>query len=418
MKMFKNKMILGMMLVGSLNSLVPLALAKKPAEEQGRVEEAQPKAEAEEIQGGVQMEEYVPKVIIEAKWQKIKEKLVPHEWDPGSGIISCGTEIQGRFGEGTVSFGSYDYSIGGESPVVPRSITLDEEENLYILDPVNFRVLKFDRNGNYLSIINLQRVKPKEGHMGKFDIAEGCWIGEKERIYVDQNGCIYLCNVRDAWGNLKTLKFSKAGRFIGTKSLSFEKEGYTFTSNIQAPNKGIVQVIDQKKNIKLLEMPVNLTTKLANQGYELENIGVIGEDEEKNLYIKIIATKTTEKPQFEIYNKEQVHKYSSQGKHLFIFPEKENHYRFRDEITSTTVVTGQGTIYDMVVIWEEEQEKKSLTYKLSPTDRMLKEIEDIDEFLRQMREQKSEAKKITLYTNEGGFKLPREIKIIKWEKEK
>ncbi|MEW6104319.1 MAG: hypothetical protein AB1630_11000 [bacterium] len=396
-------------------------------------------------------EEYQPKVIIDLKWHKVKEELVPHEsaLSPSGGIISCGRGLYGRFGKGTVSFGFYDYSIV-PSLTMPRSITLDQEGNLYILDPANFKVLKFDKNGGYLDTIKLERVKPKKGKLGEFEITEGWWIGENEKIYIGQDGYIYLTGVRNAWGNLNTFKFTKTGRFIGTETSFFEKKKYGFTSKVQDSKKGIVQVIDQKKNIKLLEIPVNLSPKLASQNYELEDIEVIEEDKGKNLYVKISVSKLEEEEKIKLYKKEQVYKYTPQGKLLFIFPEKENHPR-QQEITPTTVVTDQGTIYDMVVIWEEEQEIKSFTYKLSffdkivrdledydraviweegqkekfssyklsPSDKMIGNLEDIiEEFLKEREKSGKKDKKILLKFGEGGFKLPKELKVIKWEKVK
>jgi len=160
MEMLKKKKIKGLICLLAIIMLASSSwvMAKKPAEEQGGVEETKPKVEAKEIQGGEQMEEYVPKVIIEAKWHKVKEKLVPHEWDPWGGWISCGREIQGRFGEGTVSFGfSHSNITGLLPPRMPRSIAIDKDKNLYILDPVNLRVLKFNKDGMYLETINLDK---------------------------------------------------------------------------------------------------------------------------------------------------------------------------------------------------------------------------------------------------------------------
>jgi hypothetical protein len=197
---------------------------KVEAEKTSEVAGATEKKETETIeskrtpttQNAQLLEEYVPEVIIEAEWQKIKEKLGPIEGDPWGGWISCATEIYGEFTTGTVSFGFWHQNVEPYPPVMPRSITIDEEENLYILDPANFRVLKFDKEGEYLDTINLERVKPTKGQLGRFEIAEGCDIGfEESKIHVNEDK-IYI----------KKLKFLKTGKIVGTGSPSFEGKNY------------------------------------------------------------------------------------------------------------------------------------------------------------------------------------------------
>ncbi|HAW50281.1 TPA: hypothetical protein DCX16_04975, partial [bacterium] len=114
------------------------------------------------------LEEYMLKVIIEAKWEKVKEELVPREWEPLRPWISYIPTIKGEFRGKEVSFGYYNSHT--DPPIMPRSITLDCQKNLYILDPCNFRVLKFNKDGKYLGLIEIKRIKPKEGHLGPFEI--------------------------------------------------------------------------------------------------------------------------------------------------------------------------------------------------------------------------------------------------------
>jgi hypothetical protein len=432
MKMFKEKVIKGLiclLAIGMLASSLWGVMAEKPGEEQGRVKETQPKAEAKKIQGGVQMEKYVPKVIIEAKWHKVKEKLVIHEMAPPE-IISCGTEIQGRFGEGTVSFGWSNYNILSYEVERPRCLTIDEYENLYILDPLNFRILKFDKDGKYLDTINLERIKPKKGQLGRFEIAKGCDLDRVGEIYIDKDGYIYI----------KNLKFSEKGRFIGTKSTSI-KEKYRFISSIQDPNKGIVQVVDQGKNLKK-EFCVNLDPKLAKKGYTLENIKIWKRDKEENFYIETII----ESPDADKYIK-QIYKYNSNGIPVFNFAEREENdyvYILNYSVPLSIAITDDGTVYELVISGIRKLEGKRCTYKLDPSDKKLKEIEDIDEFLKQreefikereefIKEMKKDgtpenlieemygkegySRKITLYTTEGGYYICEKLEVIKWEKE-
>jgi hypothetical protein len=191
--MFKNKAIKGLICLLAI-MLAGLIWAKGEKGKKGTET-----AEAKKIQGGVQMEKYVPKVIIEAKWQKIKEKLVPHEWDPWSGMISCDLITSGKFGEGTVSFG-FSHSNITEllPPRMPRSIAIDKDKNLYILDPVNLRVLKFNKGGMYLETINLEKRFEKED----FWFLEG-----REKIYVDKENNIYIKNVETVDADIKKRYF-------------------------------------------------------------------------------------------------------------------------------------------------------------------------------------------------------------------
>jgi hypothetical protein len=216
--MFRKKVIKSLMLaIGIIASTAWVTAKRLDVSEKltaGVVETIQTRTP--EAQKKSKLNKYVPEVIIEAKWQKLKEKFVPIEGDPWRGWISCATEIYGGFRTGTVSFYFWHQNVEPYPPVMPRSITIDEKENLYILDPAKFRVLKFDRKGGYLDEVNLERIKPKKGHLGRFEIAEGCDLGEKSiKIHVEQDK---IC--------IKGLEFSKTGRFIGTNSSCFEEKGY------------------------------------------------------------------------------------------------------------------------------------------------------------------------------------------------
>jgi tetrahydromethanopterin S-methyltransferase subunit G len=242
----------------------------------------------------VRMEEYVPKVIIEAKWQKVKEKLEPIEGDPWRGWISCATEIYGEFRVGTISFGFRHQNIEPYPPVMPRSITIDEEENLYILDPANFRVLKFNKKGKFLDAINLERIKPKKGQLGRFEIAEELDIGEESiKIHVAQDR-IYI----------KGLKFSKVGKFIGIGTPRFEEKGYKqlSPSKVMTDN-GIVYeiVLGARKEKEKKE----IVYKLDPSDERIKNIeGIEWFLKRREEFIKKIEEKGIEKLMEEMYGKE------------------------------------------------------------------------------------------------------------------
>jgi len=233
---------------------------------------------------------YVPKVIIEAKWQKPKEIFVPIEGDPWKGWISCATEIYGEFRVGTVSFSFFNQNVEPYPPVMPRSITIDEKENLYILDPANFRVLKFDREGRYLGKINLERIKPQNGYLGRFEIAEGCDIGEEFiKIHVKQDE-IYI----------KGLKFSKWGKFIGTTSFYFEEKGVSPSKVIKGNT--IYEIVFEGKKEKKKKEKVY---KLHPSDKRIKNImGIEGFLKRREEFIKKIEGEGTEMLMKEMYGKE------------------------------------------------------------------------------------------------------------------
>ncbi|MEW6680870.1 MAG: hypothetical protein AB1297_07650 [bacterium] len=317
--MFRNKMILGLILIVGLGLMAESAqgawwqfwkkeakvvaqpeVKSKPvkgeAKEKGTqaVAESQGTFTAQKIQKETQIEEYVPEVIIKAKWQKVEEKLVPIEGDPWGGWISCATEIYGEFRTGTVSFGFWHQNIEPFPPVMPHSITIDEEENLYILDPVNFRILKFNKDGKYLETINLERVKSKKGQLGRFEIAEECDIGEESiKIHAAQDR-IYI----------KGLKFSKAGRFIGTSSPRFEEKGYKQLS----PNKVIKDdrtVYEVVFGARKEEEKKKVAYKVDPSDERLKNIeGIKWFLKRREESIKKIEEEETEKLMEEMYGKE------------------------------------------------------------------------------------------------------------------
>lgn len=65
-----------------------------------------------------------------------------------------------------------DYSVW--FPVVPRALDIDLDGNIYVGDSVNYRILKFDRQGRFVLKFRLQRpkreIKPELSHIIK-DIA-------------------------------------------------------------------------------------------------------------------------------------------------------------------------------------------------------------------------------------------------------
>jgi hypothetical protein len=190
---------------------------------------------------------------------------------------------------------------------------------------------------------------------------------------------------------------------------------------------------------------VDLSPKLIQKGYILGNMKVFGEDKWGNLYIRIIAKKPLKKVKIlgkidYIYEYiEQICKYDFKSKILSIFGEKEIYDYDYFYQPPTIVVTDDEVVYELKFSGRKEEEKKPYTYKLDPSDKKLKEIEDIDEFLKQREESIKKIKeegleklmeeeygkdgcprkngKITLYAGEGGYYICEKLEVIKWEKE-
>lgn len=76
-------------------------------------------------------DQYVPQVIIEAKW-----------------------------GNSPREFGFIDGN-GNEPSRGPTAIAIDDDNNIYALDSVNRRILKYDRDGKYFETINLEQKQIK-----------------------------------------------------------------------------------------------------------------------------------------------------------------------------------------------------------------------------------------------------------------
>jgi hypothetical protein len=76
--------------------------------------------------------------------------------------------IRAGFGEGPGQFGIYEHEQGVSGPT---GIAVDNEGYIYIIDNINHRVNKFDKEGRYVSSINID------------------WAGDE--LWVDKEGYIY-----------------------------------------------------------------------------------------------------------------------------------------------------------------------------------------------------------------------------------
>jgi len=79
----------------------------------------------------------------------------------------CFTEVAVINMEGDKSFGSIDEPPGGERDgvwfrIVPRALAIDSQGNIYVGDSVNYRVMKFNGAGGYVTEFRLQPPKKEQ----------------------------------------------------------------------------------------------------------------------------------------------------------------------------------------------------------------------------------------------------------------
>jgi hypothetical protein len=227
--------IFGLLLIATI--ILLSGMAKKPvaeytmdtSEQVGQSSTETVSGLTEETTGQVQLEEYIPKVIIEAKW-----------------------------GDGSEEFGFLKSPEEG-IPLGPRAIAVTKS-TIYILDSLNRRVNKYTKNGKFLGSIILEKVKELEikGRMRKlrkdskiFEIGPGIFLGsENEELFVDLKGNLYLY-ISSGWGIGRVMIYDKTGKFIG--EINEENMSVNFKSIYIADNHSIyIETEDQAILFKIL----------------------------------------------------------------------------------------------------------------------------------------------------------------------
>jgi hypothetical protein len=156
----------------------------------------------------IQVEEYVPEVIIEAKWYletkivECLEKMVYENKFRHQVFLSWSREIYGKFKKEPIEFG---FNARGKfGCIAPQALAWDIKGDLYLLDIVNWQVLKFSHDKKYLKTIKLKKLSG----------VKICYTEAIHRniIAIDANQYIYIYTFGE--GKFHVLKYSPEGEFI------------------------------------------------------------------------------------------------------------------------------------------------------------------------------------------------------------
>lgn len=117
---------------------------------------------------------------------------------------------------GAIDFGMYVPEEVNEGPLSPdeinqpRVIVLDSKDNLYVADPVNYRVLKFNQAGKLLLKIPLMKPERTTPTLYGNDIKD---------MAIDKSDCLYVIN----YYQYRIEKYSSDGRFLMTIDYTKDK---------------------------------------------------------------------------------------------------------------------------------------------------------------------------------------------------
>jgi tripartite motif-containing protein 71 len=119
---------------------------------------------------------------------------------------------------------TYGLLIGREAGFVPTGLTVDQDNNLYVIDALNNRILKYDSTGQLLSQWGNQGTQD-----GQFNFAqEGMPDTPLGDLAVDGEGNVYVVD----YGNHRVQKFDKDGQFLtkwgtqGSAESQFDSPGF------------------------------------------------------------------------------------------------------------------------------------------------------------------------------------------------
>lgn len=215
-----------------------------------------------------------------------------------------GVIIEGRWGSGRGEFGFKDNYP--EMSVYPNAVAVNSRGDIYINDPANKRVLKFNSKGKYRSKIDMDRQLDGELLFMAVD--------SRENIYI--NGGMYDKNgkfIKEQWAmtDLEDIPFIKTGK--GYAKLSSEGsfidipgipgQGMlgkydTYYYTVDPPVDGYAAFLvkyDLRGNI-LENINVDLPEEAKENKYILAGIRYIKEDVDENKFILVTGKKASQRP--------------------------------------------------------------------------------------------------------------------------
>ncbi|HEX2911178.1 MAG TPA: SMP-30/gluconolactonase/LRE family protein [Chloroflexia bacterium] len=162
-------------------------------------------------------------------------------------------------GNGTGQFGT----IAG-APGLPINVAVDGQGNIYASDPANYRVQKFDSNGHFL--LQWGSEGTGNGQFGSFN-----WPGGPGGIAVDPQNNVYVTDM----GSNRVLKFDSNGKFLSVLGSSGLSDGQFATPwGIAIDAGGNLFVVDEFR-IQKFDSSGHFITKFGRggQGIALDKAG-------------------------------------------------------------------------------------------------------------------------------------------------
>jgi len=139
---------------------------------------------------------------------------------------------------------------------MPHGITIDNNDDVFVVDSQNYRIQKFTSQGQFIS---------KWGSMGN-------GTGEFKvplDIAIDNNGFVYISNVDSSAGIHQVLKFSPDGQFISTLGSMGSGDGeFNWPTGIAISNDNYLYVVDKSNHrIQKFTLDGQFVLKWGSEGY-------------------------------------------------------------------------------------------------------------------------------------------------------
>jgi DNA-binding beta-propeller fold protein YncE len=152
--------------------------------------------------------------------------------------------------------GNFIQSIDDGLFTVPHGLRIDAEDNIWITDIGSHLVLKLDPNGKVLLVL------------GRVNLAaEGSWVFNRPTdVAFGRNGEIY---VADGYGNSRVVKFDRDGNFIKAWGKYGTGEGeFNLPHSIVIDNEGRVYVADREnQRIQIFDADGHFLRQWTGIGY-------------------------------------------------------------------------------------------------------------------------------------------------------